>query len=200
MENKNNSVSEFDRVADVIETLTLSDWNRLHKAARSFLYGTAFSDVDELINETLLRVLDGKRKWRDDVPFITFISNAMRSVADGERNLSYKTEEVLAIDLPNNNPDSDSDPMVMFGNEALSPETIITNEIDGALADEDLKIIENHFKGNETVEWVLMGIEDGMSASEIIEMSGMSKTEYESARKSFLRGLDKLFPGRRIKR
>lgn len=199
MENKNNSVSEFDSIADAIEKLSPSDWNRFHKTARSFLFGTSFS-ADELINETLLRVLEGKRKWRDDVPFVTFISNAMRSVADGERNLIYKIEEVLATDLPNIDLDSDSDPMVKFGNEALSPETIITTEIDGAIADADLKIIEDHFKGNEAVEWVLIGIEDEISASEIIEMSGMTKTEYESARKSFLRGLDKLFPGRRIKK
>jgi len=200
LENKNNLESDFDIIVDAIEKLTRSDWNRLHKAARSFLYGTAFSDVDELIIETLLRVLDKKRKWRDEVPFLTFICNAMKSVADGERNLSYKTEEVLATDLPNNDPDSDSDPMVMFGNEALSPEIVIIKEIDGAIADSDLKIIEDHFKGNEAIEWVLLGIEDEMSASEIIEMSGMTKTEYESARKRLLRGLDKLFPGRRIKK
>jgi hypothetical protein len=90
--------------------------------------------------------------------------------------------------------------MDMFGNDALTPERVITEEIDAARADEELKIIENHFKGNEAVEWVLIGIEDELSASEIMEMSGLTKTQYESARKSFLRGLDKLFPGRRIKK
>jgi hypothetical protein len=99
LENKNNSVSEFDRAAVAIEKLTTSDWNRIHKAAQSFLYGTVFSDVDELENETLLRVFDGKRKWPEDVPFVTFIINAMKSIADGERSLNYKTKEVLASDL-----------------------------------------------------------------------------------------------------
>ena len=185
MENKNNAVSEFDRVADAIEKLTKPDWNRLHKAARSFLYGTGFSEADDLVNETFCRTLNGNRNWRVDVPFVTFIINAMKSVADGDRNLIYKDEEVLITDLPNNAPDSDCDPMERFGNKALSPETIISTEIDRALAEEDLKIIENHFKGNEAVEWVLIGIEDEMSASEIIEMSGMTKTQYESARKKF---------------
>jgi hypothetical protein len=199
LENKNNAASEFDRVADAIEKLTTSEWNRLHKAARSFLFGTGFSDVDELVNETFCRTLTGTRNWRVDVPFITFIINAMKSVADGDRNLIYKDEEVLATDLPNNDPDSDCDPLERFGNKTLSPETIIATEIDRTLAEEDLKIIEKHFKDDEAVEWVLIGIEDEMSASEIIEMSGLTKTQYESARKKFLRGLDKLFPGRRPK-
>ena len=129
------------------------------------------------------------------MPFVTFVINAMKSVANGDRNLIYKDEEILATDLP----DSDRDPLDRFGNKALSPEIIIATEIDRALAEEDLKIIEEHFKGDEAVEWVLIGIEDEMSASEIIEMSGLTKTQYESARKKFLRGLDKLFPGRRPK-
>ncbi len=187
-------------VTEAIEKLTTSEWNRLHKAAKSFLFGTDFSDVDELVNETFCRALTGTRKWRVDVPFITFIINAMKSVANGDRNLIYKDKEVLATDLLNNDPDSDSDLLERLGNnKVLSPETIIATEIDRALAEEDLKIIEEHFKGDEAVGWVLIGIEDEMSASEIIEMSGLTKTQYESARKKFLRGLDKLFPGRRQK-
>ncbi len=89
--------------------------------------------------------------------------------------------------------------MEKFGNERLSPESIISTETNRSIANKDLKAIENHFKSNEAVGWVLLGIEDEMSASEIIEMSGMTKIQYESARKNFLRGLDKLFPGRREK-
>ena len=201
MENKNNSVSEFDRIVDAIEKLKPPDWNRLRKAASSFLYGTVFSDVDELVNETLCRGLSGSRNWPSHVPFLVFFTNAMESVADGDRNLIYKTRQVLATDLlPNNNDEMEFDPIENFGNDNLSPDIIITTEENRLVAEEEYKNIENHFKGNEAVEWVLLGIEDEMSASEIIEMSGMSKTEYESARKSLLRGLDKLFPGRRIKK
>jgi hypothetical protein len=99
----------------------------------------------------------------------------MRSIADGDRKLDYKDKEISATTLLSN--DSDSDPIEQYGNTALCPETIITTEIDRALAEEDLKIIENHIKGNEAVEWVLIGIEDNMSASEIFEMSGMTKTQ-----------------------
>ena len=199
MENKNNTVSEFDRVTDAIEKLTIPEWTRLHKAEKSFLFGTGFSDVNDLLNETFSRILNGSRNWRSDVPFVIFVINAMKSVANGDRNLIYKDEEILAADLPNNSPGSGRDPLERFGNKSLSPETVIATEIDRALAEKDLKIIEEHFKGNDAVGWVLMGIEDEISASEIIEMSGMTKTQYESARKSFIRGLDKLFPGRRQK-
>jgi hypothetical protein len=186
---------------DAIEKLTASYWNRLHKAASSFLYGTVFSHVDELVNETLCRCLSGSRNWPSNVPFLIFFTNAMESVADGDRNLIYKTRQVLATDLlPITNNEMEFDPIENFGNDNLSPDIIITTEENRLVAEEEYKNIENYFKGNETVEWVLLGIEDEMSASEIIEMSGMTKTEYESARKSLLRGLDKLFPGRRIKK
>lgn len=202
MENKKNVVSDslLDRVEEAIENLTTPNWNRLVKAAKSFLYGTGFSDANELINEALCRVLSGGRNWPPNVPFITFFINAMRSIADGERNLVYRAEEVLCTDLTNNDPELNIDPIENFGNDKLSPETIIATEIERNLAEEDLKIIENHFKDNESVGWVLIAIEDQLSASEVIEISGLTKTQYESARKSLLRGLDKLFPGRRIKK
>jgi len=198
LEHQNESTS-FDRVVEAIEKLTDLDWTRLRKIAGSFLYGTGFGDADELVNETISRTLAGKRKWPPNVEFITFFANAMKSIADGDRNLVYKDEEVSASDLPGHDFDTDSNPMEHFGSDALSPETILITEEVKRLAEEDLKIIEDHFKGNEVVEWILMGIEDELAASEIIEMSGMTRTQYESARKSLLRGLDRLFPGRRKK-
>ena len=66
---------------------------------------------------------------------------------------------------------------------------------DRAKADADA--IDAHFTGDDEITWVIMGLKDGQSATDIREMSGMSGTQYETARKRFRRGLEKLFPGRR---
>jgi hypothetical protein len=37
---------------------------------------------EELLNEALLRVLDGSRRWPEGVPLLTFIAGVMRSLVD----------------------------------------------------------------------------------------------------------------------
>ena len=57
--------------------------------------------------------------------------------------------------------------------------------------------IDDNFAEDEEVNWILMGIKDDLPASEVRELSGMTQTQYDTARRRFRRGLDKLFPEKR---
>ena len=65
------------------------------------------------------------------------------------------------------------------------------------VAAEDSALIDEHFKGGDQVLYLILGVKEGNSASEIKEFSGMTQHQYEAAKKRFHRGLDKIFPGRR---
>lgn len=194
-----------DEVALAIERLSNVDLLRLEKAASILLGGTEYSNPRELLNETLARSLQGGlgddgRHWPQGVPFTVFVKNAMKSIADTSRHSLHQTEEVLAGDLVE--PDSvESDPIDVLASGSPSVEAQAI-ELEARRAKEgqdatDLAALDEHFRHDEQVDWIIMGIQDGVAAREIQELSGMTPTQYETAHKRFRRGLEKLFPGRR---
>ena len=194
-----------DEVALAIERLSNVELLRLEKAASILLGGTEYSNPRELLNEALARSLQGGlgddgRHWPQGVPFTVFVKNAMKSIADTSRHSLHQTEEALAGDLVA--PDSvESDPIdvLVSGSPSVEAQAI---ELEARRAKEgqdasDLAALDEHFRHDEQVDWIIMGIQDGVAAREIQELSGMTPTQYETAHKRFRRGLEKLFPGRR---
>lgn len=199
MDSKYGAAATTDQIEEQIERLTDADWMRLRKMAKANLWGIRFDDPDELINETFERLFAGGRIWNVGMAFIPWMRSAMKSIAHGIRNRNSVKLEALAGDLA---ADSDSDPDTapdIFGSEGKTPLALALSEEARALAEAELAKIEAHFKGNQNVELVLMGIEDGMKPEEVRDMGGMTMTQYETARKQLRRGLDKLFPARREK-
>ena len=54
---------------------------RLELGAAGYRRMLPRQDVEELVNETLRRALEGCRKWPKDVPFMAFLFESMRSIA-----------------------------------------------------------------------------------------------------------------------
>lgn len=197
LDSKYGAAATTDQIEEQIERLTDADWMRLRKMAKANLWGIRFDDPDELINETFERLFAGGRIWNVGMAFIPWMRSAMQSIAHGIRNRNSVKLEALAGDLA-----ADSDPDAapdIFGSEGKTPLALALTEEARALAEAELAKIEAHFKGNQNVELVLMGIEDGMKPEEVREIGGMTMTQYETARKQLRRGLDKLFPARREK-
>lgn len=194
-----------EEVAQAIERLTDADLIRLDKAAAILLGGTGYASPKDLLHEALARALQGGlgpdgRHWPRDVPFTVFVKNAMKSIADTSRHSLPVTEEVLAGDLVD--PDSlDGDPTEVFGTGVSSVETEAIDLEDRRAKDTqdtaDLAAVNAHFRHDDQVSWIIMGIQDNIPAREIQGLSGMSSTQYETAHRRFRRGLEKLFPGRR---
>lgn len=200
MSAKHGPPATFEQVTDAIENLTDSEWNRLRNVAAKLLWGTRFAAPDDLINETITRILAQDRKWPINVAFMVFMINAMRSIANGIRELKYTREEVLATELVNSNSNNDlRNPIEKLEDYSLDPQKILLTEELRRFAEDDLALIEENFKNDEEVTWILLGIEDNCSANDIREMSLMTPIQYETARKRLHRGLERLFPGRRRK-
>jgi DNA-directed RNA polymerase specialized sigma24 family protein len=62
------------------------DLVRLAALARVWATGLRQHDADDLLNETLNRVLSGRRPWPIDVPLPAFVSQVMRSIASQRRH------------------------------------------------------------------------------------------------------------------
>jgi hypothetical protein len=170
---------------------------KLRGVASSRLWKTGIDDPDELLNETIRRLADGDREWPIQIPLVPFLMNAMRSVADGIRGLKRQTSEALASSLTDPGDSHADDPMDRFASGAALPEDLLISEDSRKEAAHSLAKIDAKFSGDEDVSWILMGIEDEIKPEEVRKMSGMSLTQYETARKRLRRGIASLFPERR---
>src|ERR1700746_175329 len=72
-----------EAVAEALAALTPSDPVRLKRLAQLRARLLPGLEWDELLNEALLRALDGSRRWPEGVPLVAFIAGIMRSPCDG---------------------------------------------------------------------------------------------------------------------
>jgi DNA-directed RNA polymerase specialized sigma24 family protein len=90
-----------EAVARALAALTPSDLVRLKRLAQLRARLVPDLDWEELLNEALLRALDGSRRWPESVPLLAFIAGIMRSLVDGrigERR--RQAERALAVREP----------------------------------------------------------------------------------------------------
>jgi DNA-directed RNA polymerase specialized sigma24 family protein len=85
--------SSTETVARALAALTPSDLVRLKRLAQLRARLLPGLEWDELLNEALLRALDGSRRWPDGVPLLAFIAGIMRSLVDGRMHQRRRLAE-----------------------------------------------------------------------------------------------------------
>ena len=90
--------SSTEPVARALAALTPSDLLRLKRVAQLRARLIPGLEWDELLNEALLRALDGSRRWPEGVPLLAFIAGIMRSLVDGRAQERRRlAERALAV-------------------------------------------------------------------------------------------------------
>ena len=192
-------------VRQAIEALSKEESYRLRKAADILIGGTEYQAPLEIINEAIVRTISAAnggngRHWPKDVPFMAYMIQTMRGLANDSRESSAqsKTDRIEAMAVDGLSADE-----VLGQLEHCHPDIVTTvieleefqERQDRAKAVADK--IDAHFAGDSEITWIIMGNKDGQSAAEIRELAEMTETQYNTARRRFRRGLEKLFPGRR---
>lgn len=197
MDSKYGAPATLEQIEQAIEGLSDVEWIRLRKMASGHLWGTRLGDPDALINETIELLIVGKRTWNVGMAFVPWMDSAMRSVANNLRTLKRQPEVALATDLVGGGDDPLEEALDILGEDGDTPlDTLLTQEA-RALAEKDLAKIEERFKDDQEVGWILLGLAEGMGAGDIQAMGEMTQTQYETARKRLRRERERLFPGRR---
>lgn len=196
-----------DDVRAAIEALTEHDLLRLRAAGRSFLVGTEYQDGQELINEAVLRTMEGARgpdgrHWpKRRVPFVAYMIMTMLSIANGSRESHEMsmTDRLEGLALPDGTSDDVLD-LLGFATPSVEAEAIELEEraetVARAMGDADR--IDALFANDQDVGWLVMCFKDGRSPAKARELAGFTSTQYETIRKRLRRGVAKLFPGRRM--
>jgi len=154
-----------EEVRLAIEGLTPKDEARLAAVARMYAAQYGNSGAPDLLQETYLRTLDGRRKWKPDVvDFVRFICEAMRSV---RRELAGE-------------PVDDGVDVTARGSQAPNAERTLA-------AKEALESLEASFVDDHEVLLVIEGFRERMSGPEIRTSLGMGRKEFETVRRRMLR-------------
>ena len=164
-----------------VKLVTDCDLLRLKVIAR--LHGRSLPpDISwaDLLQEAFARVLDGSRAIPPDVPAVAFLAGVMRSIkAEHWRRRRRATEQqpVLASEYHLAAPESaegcDRQP---------DPERWL-------IAAQQLQAIGMLFAQDPVALQIIAGLGDGLTAEEIRRTLGMSKTDYDSARRRMRRAL-----------
>jgi DNA-directed RNA polymerase specialized sigma24 family protein len=137
-------------------------------------------DVDELVNETLRRVLDGHRKWPKNVPLMAFLLECMRSLAweFGKRN----RREVPESRLGGCGDEEEESYLEAQPAPGCDPEDATRV---ARFADE----VERMFEQDDDVMAVIIGRIEGLSADETRERFDMTTNAFEAAQKRLRRAV-----------
>ncbi len=122
----------------------------------------------DLLQEALLRLLQGSRKVPAGIATVALVAGIMRSIKDEQwRRLRREAPTMLT--------ETEIDP-------APDPERILA-------AQQELRAIFELFAEDPAALQILHGISAGLTPEEICSAAGLSKTDYDSARKRMRRAL-----------
>jgi RNA polymerase sigma-70 factor (ECF subfamily) len=130
----------------------------------------------DILNEAIVRVLDGSRPWPPQVPLLAFLSGVMRSICDDQwrkarRELLARNGDGCAPGTPSEEPAAASDP----------ERTLAAAQ---ALAE-----VNRLFAADPSALKVIAGLAEGLTPGEICRTYEMTELEYDTTRKRMRRKL-----------
>lgn len=165
--------------ARALSELSSADLVRLERLARARAAGLAGVDWADLLQEAFSRILAGTRRWPGHVPFVAFVAQTLRSLANEERRQAK------------------DHPLITIGSTHLSglPVEVADDhpEAEAGLAARQFLDRILAAAGDDTAMLaVLSGIERGETAAETMARETLAAREYDAARKRFRRMMDRL--------
>jgi DNA-directed RNA polymerase specialized sigma24 family protein len=134
----------------------------------------------DLLQEAFTRVLDGSRTIPPGVPAVAFLAGVMRSIkAEHWRRRRRATEQQPALV-------ADYQLVTAETAEGCDPQPDPERWL---IAAQQLEAIGTLFAQDPVALQIIAGLGDGLTAEEIRRALGMSKTDYDSARKRMRRAL-----------
>lgn len=162
-------------VVDEIAALCDADLLRLRAIARLRARGLPGVEGLDLLNEALLRLLDGSRSRPGDVPLVAVVAQTMRSIAHDHwrrarrEGPSRDASGPAALRQPDPSPTAD-------------PER-------ATAAAQALAEVDRLFAADPAALQIVAGLAEGLDAAEIRRRYGLDATTYDSARRRMRRAL-----------
>jgi DNA-directed RNA polymerase specialized sigma24 family protein len=169
------------QTALALDLVNEMDLLRLKTIARVYARGLPPEVTwEDLLQEALTRVLVGSRLRPEGVAMVAFVAGILRSLrADYWRRAvrASANNETMRIDH-----ESDESLAVVMSDPTPGPERAL-------VALQELSAIRKLFAADPTALQIIEGLGQGLSPEQIRRSTGLSKTDYNSARKRMRRAL-----------
>ena len=169
--------------------LTAADLRRLKGIARVRAFGLHEVEWQDLLQEAVVRTLDGARQWPVGVSLVVFLRETMRSIAS--EHWRRRRIDPIVLAPPLRDPPSDVEATIL--DSVVDPTA--DPEHDAAAA-ETLARIEQAFEGDLEALHVLWGMAFGKSPTEIQDEGQMDARRYASTQRRIRRTIAREFPDR----
>ena len=183
------NVASRQDVVEGLRGLTDADLRRLEGIARMRALGLHEVEWRDLLQEAVVRTLDGARQWPMDVGLVIFLRETMRSIAS--EHWRRRRIDPIVPDTPLGDSPNDVEATVL--GSVVDPTT--DPERDAAAA-ETLARIEQAFEGDLEALHVLRGMALGKSPSELQDEGQMDARRYATTQRRIRRKLAREFPDR----
>lgn len=151
------------------------EFRRLERIARIRSSVLAGMDWEDLLQETVKRVLDGSRQRPIGVPIMAFMTQTIRSISSDRRKSAALHGDM--VDL--------ADVGSSVESSAPSPEKHVSAKL-------AVEKISHAFADDISVSQLIAGLMIGESGPETRLRTGLSSKEYDAARKRLSRGMARL--------
>ncbi|MBY5505336.1 transposase [Rhizobium leguminosarum] len=173
-----------DEAIAVFRSLSDVELNKLGRIA-SFIAGSGgYAPPQELINESFIRIAEGKRRWPRNVAFLAFVGGVMKSLAtDG----NLIPEERKLVRLKQGLTIVNSEDLMMVAANDDGADLARKQRLEDAMSK-----LQAHFAGDGEMEMLLMGIEDGLRGKDLQDAVGVDAKRLEALRTRMNRHIEKL--------
>jgi DNA-directed RNA polymerase specialized sigma24 family protein len=163
-----------------LKKLTERDVNRLLGITRNRAIGTPLIG-DDLFHTSLVRLLEGRRRWRKDESLGRCIARTVKSLVMDW----WRREERVAIKLEADLGEADAAELETAADDRPSALHVL-------IAREELEAIKAVLKDDQNTLEVAMMLAEGESPKEIREAYGLTQTQYDTVLKRIFRARKKL--------
>lgn len=196
-----NLVADPDEVRQAIDSLTDADLVKLRQLSeiaafrlRRKVWGT---DAKDMLQEAILRVLEGTRHWNPKkVDFVGFLAGTMLSIQSSWRKQAKRGElPILEADLPATNSDGKAMPNALqqAADHRLNPEQQLIES--AALTQEQLfQQLEELFSEDSLAALIFSERRRGTNGPEIMKAMGLTRQDYDTAVRRMGRAILKRWP------
>jgi len=168
IENQHHSLDEFKAAL----SLTEAEWTKLRCLARNRCRVGRPGEEDEVLQDAIYRVLEGKRRWPKGLNLFAFLSGVMKSIVSENRKIGFRR-----------NIDRD----IEVAADAASQDT---SAADLVLESEIVTYVMALFEDDPEAEALAEGIMEGWEKDDLLGLFNGEVTRYETVRKRFRRKIN----------
>lgn len=178
------SLRSRDEIEAAIGAFTAADWARLTLVAHR--YGGAGVDPKDLLQQAMLRALEGERVCPAAVDVVRFLAEAVRSIADGEKD-KVTRRGLVPLAAPGARVPGAVDPPDPKG---TAEQQLVARQTEAEMRQALGELFADDAVARDIVDCELAG----MTVDEIKEITGLAGQDYDSKRRLMRRRINKKYP------